>query len=123
MVTLAQYKKMTSTQRKKLRRDEIDTLLDEVLDTDMSGDTTRSVITETLNKKLDEKFKDSFTQELGPLVEPISARQRILINELNSLTTSQRIGQLIEINLVRQTMYIRGVTPYLYCCVDDELTT
>ena len=97
---------MTSTQRKKLRRDEIDTLLDEVLDTDMSGDTTRSVITETLNKKLDEKFKDSFTQELGPLVEPISARQRILINELNSLTTSQRIGQLIEINLVRQTMYI-----------------
>ena len=43
-VTLAQYQKMTTSQRKKLKRDEIETILDEVIDNDVSGETIKGVI-------------------------------------------------------------------------------
>ena len=64
-VTLAQYQKMTTSQRKKLKRDEIETILDEVIDNDVSGETIKGVIAKTINENLDEKFETFKTQYIN----------------------------------------------------------
>ena len=56
---------MTTSQRKKLKRDEIETILDEVIDNDMSGETIKGVIAKTINENLDEKFETFKTQYIN----------------------------------------------------------
>ena len=116
MVTLAQYQKMNPTQKRKLKRDEIEALLDEVLDTDVSGDTIKSVITETLNAKLDEKFnefKTTFTQDHNNKMTNLGNDVEQLRTENNTLKKAvleqQKFLEQIRREKNRNNVFVSGI--------------
>ena len=116
MVTLAQYQKMNQTQRRKLKRDEIESVLDEVLNTDVSGNTIKSVITDTLTNVLDEKFnefKNTFTADHKTKVEGLESDIDTLRNENNTLKKAvleqQKFMEQLRRDRNKNNVFVSGI--------------
>lgn len=115
-VTLAQYQKMTSSQRKKLKRDEIETILDEVIDNDMSGETIKGVIAKTINENLDEKFemfKTQYTAEHKKEMSDMTDNMDSLRNENNmikkAMLEQQKFMEMLRRDKNKNNVFITGI--------------
>ena len=116
MTTLAQYQKMSAAQKKKLKRDDLERLLDDSLDTDVSTSSLRDMIKETISQTIDEKLnvvKEQLRSELNGDIVSMQTSVQTLQSENNLLKRvmgeQQRFLEQIRSDKTKENAFVTGL--------------
>ena len=104
MATLAQYQKMTTTQRNQVKRDELKKLLDEALDTDVSDGSLRSLITDTITQTLDTKMNELKTELKNEYKNDV-ANLNTEIDTLRSTVNTMKVAMLEQQKFLERSRF------------------
>ena len=104
MATLAQYQKMTTTQRNQVKRDELKKLLDEALDTDVTDGSLRSLITDTITQTLDTKMNELKTELKNEYKNDV-ANLNTEIDTLRSTVNTMKVAMLEQQKFLERSRF------------------
>ena len=86
-LTIEQYHKATAAQRKKIKRDELQTILDEHLNTDGNFNSLRGILREELTTQLKD-IKDDLTRTIDAKIKTFADENEKLLSENKAIKNS-----------------------------------